>query len=97
MCSNSTKLLDILRESACFFSVLLSHSIGQQLSLFHGELILDVRHILIVNDTPTANVEGQHESHKESVVGHDRHRPQDDEGTEEDRVTAVLEKLLLLA
>ena len=45
--------------------------------------------------TATANVEREHESHKESVVGHYWHHPQDDEGTEEYRVTATLHKLLL--
>ena len=78
-------------------SSLFSYSISQELPPFHGELVFDVHHILVVYDASTADIEGQHDGHKESVIGHDRYRPQDNEGTQEDGVTAVFKELLLFS
>ena len=81
----------------CVTELVLSHPISQELSSFHVELTLDVEDVFVVDHTPTAEIEWQHDRHQESVVGHDRHRPQDDERTKEYRVTVVLEELLLFS
>ena len=77
--------------------LVLSHPISQELSSFHVELTLDVEDVFVVDHTPTAEIEWQHDHHQESVVGHDRHCPQDDERTKDYRVTVVLEELLLFS
>ena len=63
--------------------------LGQQFSLLNNVLFLHVFHILAAYSAVNEEIQWRHDAQQDPVIRHDRTRPQDDEGSEEDWMTHV--------